>query len=188
MKNYKQIQGIQGKLNCDYISHLSKWSLPKSKYWPHATLSSLEDFFQLHLKKLSKNSHTLAKNNWSFNVSVVGKTKMKSINSHHRNKNYSTDVLSFPLHDWTNPQSLTQSAEISQFNLGDIVICKDVMQRQAKQFKLSVMDEYLHLLVHGFLHLLGYDHEISLKHAKVMESHEKRILENISRFSFVTKK
>ncbi len=180
MKNYKQFSGYKTKLHCDLVSHLSQWELPKSKHWPKAALTSMESFFLQHVERLA--SKDLLQQEWTINVSLIGKTRMKSLNSLHRNKNYATDVLSFPTLNWMDKKHLNQSAEIAQYNLGDIVICKDIMQRQAKQFKLSEMDEYLHLLVHGFLHLLGYDHEKSQRDAKIMERHEKGILEEIGQF------
>lgn len=187
MKNYKQFYGIKNKLKCDLVSHLRVWLFPKSKHWPKATMSCLEAFLLQHVEELGKSSRNLLLQEWTINVSMIGKSRMKSLNMLHRNKNYATDVLSFPSLNWSDKKYLKQSAEIAQYNLGDIVICKDVMQQQAKQFKLSEMDEYLHLLVHGFLHLLGYDHETSANEAKIMENYEKVILEDIGRHCFVRK-
>lgn len=193
MKDYKQYYGIKKQLRCDYQSSLTRWTLPRSKHWPLNALSTLENFLlqQVDLKIKHKIKQ---ETQWSFSILLVGQNRMQQLNSAHREKNYPTDVLSFPSIEWRDlrkysTKQLLLSLQESNFSIGDIVICKDVLLKQANQFSLSVMDEYLHLLVHGFLHLLGYDHEISLKEAKIMEKHEKLLLEGISRFKFdATKK
>lgn len=180
MKTNKPFVARKNRLSCELMVSLSDWKLPSSKLWPLATLTCLETFFLQHVEKKNR-LNTPDTVSWSFTILIVGKTRMQKLNSQHRNKNYPTDVLSFPSLDWKQRKLLSQMAQLADYSLGDIVICKDVLEKQAKQFKLSAMDEYLHLLVHGFLHLLGYDHEISQKQAKIMERHEKTILEDISR-------
>lgn len=187
MKNYKQFCTKKGRLSCDFSSHLPSWKLSPSKHWPIATLTSMESFLLHRLNGFVSKTSELSSVQWNINVTIVGGKKMKNLNLDYRSKNAQTDVLSFPTMNWDDKKSFFQAAQESQFSLGDIVICKDVLVKQAKQFQLSEMDEYLHLLVHGFLHLLGYDHELSAKDAKVMENHEKKILEDISRNDFVRK-
>ncbi|MGK0368038.1 MAG: putative rRNA maturation factor, partial [Thermoproteota archaeon] len=65
-------------------------------------------------------------------------------------------------------------------NLGDVFICKDVAVEQAKKFNLSFNEEFIHLAVHGFLHVIGYDHEESVEEEEVMETQEKNIIEEVS--------
>ena len=78
---------------------------------------------------------------------VVGKKKMKKLNEEFMGKKSPTDVLSFPLAD-------------TPFSpLGSIVICKKFVKDGAKKFEHSENDEFTLLFIHGFLHLLGYDHE-----------------------------
>ena len=178
MKTIKTFFGKNNRLQCELRIDLHHWKLSSSLLWPKTTLNALENF--LH-KQISPQFS--GKELWSINVIIVGQKKMQTLNREYRNKNYTTDVLSFPAIDWKYSKLLKQMAKESDYCLGDIVICKDVMIRQAKQFKLSIMEEYLHLLVHGFLHLLGYDHEISQKEAKIMEGLEKTILDEISRSS-----
>ena len=70
---------------------------------------------------------------------------MRTLNRSYRNKDYATDVLSFPAND--------------ERYLGDIVIATGVAQRQADDVGHPVTTEYKVLALHGLLHLLGYDHE-----------------------------
>ncbi len=74
---------------------------------------------------------------------------MRILNTQHRNKDSSTDVLSFPLDDFG----------IKDMPLGSIVICLDEALRAAEFYKHDLEDELALLFIHGMLHLLGYDHE-----------------------------
>jgi probable rRNA maturation factor len=92
-------------------------------------------------------------------------TEMRRMNRKHRGKDKTTDVLSFPLDD-TTPLLQTRL-------LGDLVISVPTAQKQAKEYGVPLREELLRLLIHGFLHLLGYDHEnVSRKKARAMEQKE----------------
>lgn len=78
-------------------------------------------------------------------VVYVGEEQAKQLNDNYRDKAYATDVLSF---EGVEPGSL-----------GELVLCLEVVRRQAKEHGLSVKEELSYLLLHGLLHLLGYDHE-----------------------------
>lgn len=80
--------------------------------------------------------------------------QMKKINSQFRGKNKPTDVLSF--------------AAMEEGCLGEILFCLDVLKKQAKEQDHSLEYEFLYMLIHGILHLLGYDHELSKKEEKLM--------------------
>ena len=66
-----------------------------------------------------------------------------------------------------------------EVELGDIFISAPVMIEQAKEFKVTIEQEFFHLMVHGFLHLLGFDHEISREEEVLMEGLEKHLVDNI---------
>ncbi len=96
-------------------------------------------------------------------VSLVSGADIRHLNKKYRFQDKVTDVLSFPL--------LTKDFQAwpgQPLELGDIVICYPQIVRQAKTFKRSVQYEFCLMLVHGTLHLLGYDHERSAKQEKVM--------------------
>lgn len=112
------------------------------------------------------------------NVTLCSSDKIKELNSDYRNKESETDVLSFPVQDnIRNGEVDTFSPELE---LGDIFICKSVCQSQAEEFSIGFRDEFLHLAVHGFLHLCGYDHELSSEEEKLMERLEEKLIHNIS--------
>ena len=104
-------------------------------------------------------------------LTLCGKRRIQSLNRVYRKKDKITDVLSFPVHDLYLKKKL-----LGHIVLGDIFICLDVAQRQAKEFNISVREEIIHLFVHGFLHLLGYDHEISKKEEKEMFALEEKLI------------
>uniref|UniRef100_A0A7S0P0T7 Uncharacterized protein n=1 Tax=Calcidiscus leptoporus TaxID=127549 RepID=A0A7S0P0T7_9EUKA len=87
---------------------------------------------------------------------------MRALNAQWRGKDSSTDVLSFPVED--------------EVMVGDVVICLSVAERQAAERGHSLRDEVRVLLVHGLLHLMGYDHEVSLEAALEMEAAEQLLL------------
>jgi probable rRNA maturation factor len=62
---------------------------------------------------------------------------------------------------------------------GDILICHDVCLNQAKDFSIGYQDEFIHLFVHGLLHLFGYDHELSNEEDKIMRGLEDQILKEL---------
>lgn len=91
--------------------------------------------------------------------------EMTRLNSEYRNKHKTTDVLSFPLGE----------KEEGYVVLGDIVISLPQALRQAREHRSTPRDELTRLLIHGYLHLLGYDHEISESEARRMERKEREI-------------
>ena len=95
-----------------------------------------------------------------FSVALVSDKRMKELNSFFRGKDSTTDVLSFP-HEPDELESvhhLLASDETKNF-MGDIVISLEQAQRQAKENKLTLPQEIKQLILHGALHLSGYDHE-----------------------------
>ena len=89
---------------------------------------------------------------------------IRELNRRYRSRDTPTDVLSFPLAD-----------EVCPDLLGDVVISVETLRRQARQRKRSMADELLRLLIHGILHLLGYDHEVSPAEAKRMHRMEREM-------------
>lgn len=92
--------------------------------------------------------------------------EMSELNNHYRGKAYATNVLSFPL-EFPDETGIPY--------IGDIVICPDVVEREAAEQRKPLDAHYAHLTVHGVLHLLGYDHEMD-DDAEEMEMLETQIL------------
>ena len=99
-------------------------------------------------------------------ICVVNKQEIAELNEKYRGKNKATNVLSFPY------QSMP-GIEVSL--LGDIVICAEIVNQEAQQQEKSLQQHWAHMIVHGALHLLGYDH-IEESDAQQMESVEIEVL------------
>lgn len=102
---------------------------------------------------------------------LVGKTRMQRLNRTYRKRDYATDVLAFPMQD------ASQSAVAF---VGDVVICVPVALSQASRFGNTPDGELLRLLIHGTLHLLGYDHETTEREAKRMTRKEQAIFHRLT--------
>ena len=100
------------------------------------------------------------------NIRIVEDYEITTLNSQYRGKKKSTNVLSFPF-DAVTPEPMPV--------LGDIVICAPLVFREAQEQSKSIEYHWAHLVVHGILHLLGYDHEKD-NDAKIMETLESEIL------------
>jgi len=112
--------------------------------------------------------------NAEVSVLLVGDTAMRSLNRRYRGRDRTTDVLSFPLREG-------RFSRIQPQVLGDIVLSLPTAARQAKAAGESYYSEIERLLVHGYLHLLGYDHERSRAEARRMDGRERRLREAIQR-------
>jgi probable rRNA maturation factor len=89
--------------------------------------------------------------NKSVTIGLVSDRKMRELNKQFRGKNSTTDVLSFPYE--------TDEFETNNQNLGDIIISLEQAARQAEENDLTLETEIKQLILHGVLHLCGYDHE-----------------------------
>ena len=82
---------------------------------------------------------------------ITDDSGIRTLNRDYRGKDSATDVLSFPLQN--------DNAVPAQPMLGDVVISVDTAERQAVQYGVNLEQELARLLIHGILHLVGYDHE-----------------------------
>ncbi|GJD06039.1 Endoribonuclease YbeY [Galdieria sulphuraria] len=115
---------------------------------------------KLHIVDVSVTEDEILKKKYCFRNNYIS-----SLNSKWRNKKEPTDVLSF--------------AQEEQTLLGDIVISVETAYKQALERNYSLRDEIRVLLVHGFLHLLGYDHEESEQRRDEMEELENKLLSSL---------
>lgn len=100
------------------------------------------------------------------------------LNKTTRGKDKPTDVLSFPQYEPKELKKALSDPTVQAIPLGDIVISVQTAIRQAKEHDVSLDDELRRLLVHGLLHLLGYDHERSSYQARLMRQKERVLLED----------
>lgn len=103
-------------------------------------------------------------------VAIVGIEEMAALNERYRGIAGETDVLSFGCDD---PCAAAGGEPIA---LGDVVLAPEVAERQASEYGTTVEEELNLLLVHGILHLLGYDHETD-EDAEVMQARERSLLD-----------
>ena len=104
-------------------------------------------------------------------VRIVGEKESAELNARYRGKKESTNVLSFAATDAELPPAA--AAELLPF--GDLVICADVVAREAREQGKPAAAHWAHMVVHGTLHLQGFDHE-KARDAKVMEARERELL------------
>ncbi len=123
--------------------------------------------------KSSRLMFKLGKNRLEISIALVDDAAIKKLNQRYRGKKGITDVLSFGEID----SPIKLNLEKPNY-LGEIIICYPQAARQARAAKHSVSKELELLLVHGFLHLLGYDHE-KPKETKVMRQLERRVTKTI---------
>lgn len=100
---------------------------------------------------------------------------VQDLNKQYRNKDKPTNVLSFANYNLLEGEELPSEFECE---LGDIILAYETILKEAVEQGKSFMDHFKHLLIHGFLHLLGYDHDLEEK-AVVMEAKEIAILANL---------
>ena len=101
--------------------------------------------------------------------------EMKALNAAYRNKDKPTNVLSFPMIGGDLLHSIC-TADGGEVLLGDVVLAHGVCAREAADKGIAVETHATHLVVHGTLHLLGYDHETGDEDADAMEAVERRAL------------
>ena len=102
-------------------------------------------------------------------VRIVDEAESHELNLTYRGKDRSTNVLSFPFEC---------PDEVELPLLGDLVICRQVVEREAAEQEKPLMAHWAHMVVHGSLHLLGYDH-IEDNEAEEMESLETQIMQGL---------
>ena len=96
--------------------------------------------------------------------------EVRQLNKHYRKLDKTTDVLSFSMLEG-------QTLSLFSVDLGDIVISLDMAAKQAKRFKCSFDKEILRLMIHGILHLFGYDHvKVSPVQVRLMKDLEERLI------------
>lgn len=102
----------------------------------------------------------------SVGVQIVDRETIQILNAHYRDRDKATNVLSFPA---------DVPAPLPVRPLGDVVVCAEVVAEQARAGAIEPAAHWAHMVIHGTLHLLGYDHEADGE-AAVMEARESELL------------
>lgn len=107
--------------------------------------------------------------NAEITIRIVDEQESQQLNNTYRHKDKPTNVLSFPFES---------PIEIEVPLLGDLIICKQVVEAEAKEQHKSLTSHWAHMIVHGCLHLLGYDHILD-EEAEEMENIEIDIMQQL---------
>ena len=103
-------------------------------------------------------------------VLLVDDEYMAELNQQYRNRTGPTNVISFPMREG-------EFGDLHPHLLGDVVVSVDTAEREAEKFSQSFENRLHFLLIHGILHLFGYDHERSEAEAEVMERETEKLME-----------
>ena len=124
---------------------------------------------------------SLSKMNFYVSVTLTDNKNIKDINKKHRNIDKETDVLSFPMFEKdeidSNVQCIMYNAQFAHC-LGDIVISIPKVEEQANSYEHSFTRELSYMIVHGFYHLMGYDH-LNAKDKRTMREKEEFAMYNV---------
>ena len=139
----------------------------ENKLW-NKKIKDPSSYIKKKIKKISQ-FNSLRKKRFSFTILLTGNYKMKYLNHKFRNKNKTTDVLSFPNLDTVDLKKKTDT----KIYLGDIALSYEIINQRSKDSNFDL--EFDKMWIHGYLHLLGYDHK-KVRDYKVMKKIEDRIL------------
>lgn len=122
----------------------------------------VKSIIEMTLKSVNKTKSELS-------VHFVGKKKIKTINNEYRHINKATDVIAF---------AMQEGRLLDKKDLGDIFISPEVVEGQAKKQSITYKEEFGRVLIHGILHLNGYDH-VTKSEEKEMFGLQERLLKKI---------
>ena len=142
-----------------------QWGIPEQKM---PTLEQCEAWVQASLQE-PRSSEPV-----EMTIRIVDAEESQTLNREYRDKDKPTNVLSF---EFEQPPGLVELGEGLPY-LGDLVICAEVVRNEAEQQGKSLESHWAHMIVHGTLHLQGYDH-IEDNEAEEMEALEIEIMHNL---------
>lgn len=149
------------------------------EYWELEENKDYEEIIKKVLEKCFEEENIL---NSKLYISVIltNPKNIKEINSKYRNIDKETDVLSFPMFEKKEIEDMVKNNNFKfEDVLGDIVISIKRVEEQAKEYGHSFEREFSYMLVHGFYHLMGYDHIIDLDKL-IMRQKEENILNKLN--------
>lgn len=122
----------------------------------------------------------LKKLNLYISITLTTPAKIRELNNEYRNIDKETDVLSFPMFEKYEIDEIVEKGQkqLVKETIGDIVISVERVKEQAKEYGHSFERELSYMLVHGFYHLMGYDH-IEEEDKKIMRPKEEKILNEL---------
>ena len=139
----------------------------ENKLW-NKKIKNPSNYIKKKINKIFK-FNSLKKRHFSLTILLTSNSKMKYLNKKFRNNNKTTDVLSFPNLDKADLKKKTNT----EIYLGDIALSYEIINRRSKGSNFDM--EFDKMWIHGYLHLLGYDHK-KVRDYKVMKRIENKIL------------
>ena len=143
-----------------------------------------QEYEEVIKKVLTKcfNEEKLENSKLYITITLTTPERIRQINKQYRNIDKATDVLSFPMFEKDDLDLKIQNNEFEHEDvLGDIVISIEKVEEQAKEYGHSFERELSYMVVHGFYHLMGYDH-IEEEDKKLMRPKEEKILNELKIF------
>ena len=137
-------------------------------------LKSLENKIPTIVDSIMNKLDLVIHSNIELSIILTNDNEIQKLNLEYLGKNKPTNVLSFPAHNF-DINNISSSLNENILSLGDIVISYDTLEKERIKQNISFVDHFVHLLIHSFLHLLGFDH-ITEKEAEEMEKLEIAIL------------
>jgi len=138
------------------VNNLTKTAIPKS-------------FLEIVAKKVLIGENKVKE---CLSIAVVDRTEMEKLNSCYRGKKESTDVLAFCENYELGIRNYECSGLKNQIGMGEVVICLEKIKENAEKYNVDFRKELARALIHGILHLMGYDHEKSTIDAEKMKERE----------------
>ncbi len=118
--------------------------------------------------------------NLYISITLTNKKNIQQINKEYRSIDKPTDVLSFPMFEKDEIECIIKNQNDNFYDvLGDIIICIEKVEEQAKEYRHSFERELSYMIVHGFYHLMGYDH-IKEEDKEKMRPKEEKILQELN--------
>ncbi|MCI5194262.1 MAG: pyridoxine 5'-phosphate synthase [Candidatus Electrothrix sp. AU1_5] len=154
-------------VNIVFASHHN--TLKTAPYLLEALIQRRSQFL---LEQINRSESTVS-------VVLMDDASMTDYNQQYRSKSGPTNVLSFPTVEGQHDMDQVLPDELAHDELGDILISVETAQREAQKKGISLHQRLTELLIHGLLHLIGYDHEISDEQAESMFSREKELFDFI---------
>jgi len=149
------------------IAEINFWDIEEQKEYIEILNKVLE---KCYIEENLKNK------NLYINIVLTNPENIRKINKEHRNIDKETDVLSFPMFE---KEEIENLIILNKDILGDIVISINKVKEQAVEYEHSFERELAYMVVHGFYHLMGYDH-IKEEEKKIMRQKEENILQKLN--------
>ncbi len=142
-------------------------------------ITNTQRTYKINTGQLKKAAQTMLNHlgygRFDLGILICGTTRMAGFNATYRNKPTATDVLSFPYHDTLTPGQRIVVHSREDANLGDIILCPEIIDKKRHEWERSFDDHCIVLLAHAIAHLLGHDHETDEEYA-IMQQVETALL------------